>query len=101
MRISFVLLLVFILGAVLPSSAQRRKVSVDLIIRGGTVVTVDGSRRVIENGGVAIKGGRIVAVDDTADIDRQYAAQNVIDASGKVDAVSRHCGRSRSAGVAH
>jgi 5-methylthioadenosine/S-adenosylhomocysteine deaminase len=84
MRISFVLLLVFILGAVLPSSAQRRKVSVDLIIRGGTVVTVDGSRRVIENGGVAIKGGRIVAVDDTADIDRQYAAQNVIDASGKV-----------------
>ena len=75
---------VLILLTAISTPAQRRKNSVDLIIRGGTVVTVDGSRRVIENGGVAIKGGRIVAVDDTADIDRQYAAQNVIDASGKV-----------------
>jgi len=32
---------------------------VDLIVRGGTVVTMDGSRRVIENGGVAVKSGRI------------------------------------------
>src|SRR5262245_24313143 len=64
--------------------AQRRKTNVDLIIRGGTVVTMDGSRRVIENGGIAIKGGRIVAVDDTADIDRQYAAREVINAAGKV-----------------
>jgi predicted amidohydrolase YtcJ len=39
---------------------------------------------VIENGGVAIKGGRIVAVDDTADIDRKYAAREVINAAGKV-----------------
>src|SRR5690348_17944 len=64
--------------------AQRRKTNVDLIIRGGTVVTMDGSRRVIENGGVAIKDGRIVAVDDTADIDRQYVARDVINAAGKV-----------------
>ena len=56
----------------------------DLIVRGGTVVTMDGSRRVIENGGVAIKGGRIVAVDDTAAIDRSYAAREVVDATGKV-----------------
>jgi 5-methylthioadenosine/S-adenosylhomocysteine deaminase len=64
--------------------AQRRKTNVDLIVRGGTVVTMDGSRRVIENGGVAIKGGRIVAVDDAADIDRQFAAGEVINAAGKV-----------------
>jgi 5-methylthioadenosine/S-adenosylhomocysteine deaminase len=57
---------------------------VDLIVRGGTVVTMDGSRRVIENGGVAIKGGRIVAVDNTAVIDRNYAAREVVDATGKV-----------------
>ncbi len=56
----------------------------DLIISGGTVVTMDGSRRVIENGGVAIKGGRIVAVDNTAAIDRNYAAREVVNAAGKV-----------------
>ena len=50
----------------------------DLIVRGGTVVTMDGSRRVIENGGVAIKNGRIVAVDNTAAIDRSYAAREVV-----------------------
>jgi 5-methylthioadenosine/S-adenosylhomocysteine deaminase len=64
--------------------AQKRKTVVDLIVKGGTVVTMDGSRRVIENGGVAIKGGRIVAVDNTAAIDRSYAAREVIDATGKV-----------------
>jgi len=64
--------------------AQRKKTNVDLIIRGGTIVTMDGSRRVIENGGVAIKGGRIVAVDDTADIDRKYVAREVINGTGKV-----------------
>jgi len=46
--------------------AQKRKTMVDLIIRGGTVVTMDQARQVIENGAVASKGGRIVAVGRTA-----------------------------------
>jgi 5-methylthioadenosine/S-adenosylhomocysteine deaminase len=66
------------------AGAQKRKSIVDLIVRGGTVVTMDGTRRVIENGGVAIKGGRIVAVDNTAAIDRQFAAREIINAAGKV-----------------
>lgn len=64
--------------------AQKRKTIVDLIVRGGTIVTMDGTRRVIENGGVAIKGGRIVAVDNTAAIDRQFAAPEIVNATGKV-----------------
>ncbi|MDX6558566.1 MAG: 5-methylthioadenosine/S-adenosylhomocysteine deaminase [Blastocatellia bacterium] len=56
----------------------------DLIVKGGTVVTMDGNRRVIENGGVAIKGGRIVAVGKTAEIERAYAAGEVVNAAGKV-----------------
>src|SRR5712691_10904177 len=64
--------------------AQRRKIVVDLIIRGGTVVTMDAERRVIENGGIAVKGGRIVAVGQSAEIDRGYAAREIVDASGKV-----------------
>ena len=56
----------------------------DLIIRGGTVVTMDGSRQVIDNGGVAIKEGRIVAVGAAAEMDLNYGAREVIDASGKV-----------------
>ena len=80
-----VLLVASILCVVCSIGAQtRRKNIVDLIIRGGTVVTMDGSRRVIESGGIAIKSGRIVEVGQTADIDRKYAAREVINASGKV-----------------
>jgi 5-methylthioadenosine/S-adenosylhomocysteine deaminase len=83
LRFSLFLTFAFTLSSI-TVSAQRRKTNVDLIIRGGTVVTMDGSRRVLENGAVAVKSGRIVAVDDTADIDRSYAAREVINAAGKV-----------------
>src|SRR5437016_3623972 len=75
-RLVFASLLIFsVFSATL--MAQKRKTVVDLIVRGGTVVTMDGTRRLIESGGVAIKGGRIVAVDTTANIDRNYAAREV------------------------
>ncbi|MGH3850020.1 MAG: amidohydrolase family protein, partial [Pseudonocardiaceae bacterium] len=82
---SFILAGLLVFGvASITALGQRRKTTVDLIIRGGTVVTMDSSRRVIENGGVAIKSGRIVAVGKTAEIDRSYAAPEVINAAGKV-----------------
>src|SRR5207253_5667914 len=84
MKMGLIAVLLLISFAQSVTMAQRRKMTVDLIIRGGTVVTMDGSRRVIENGGVAIKNGRVVAVADTADTDKKFAAREVINASGKV-----------------
>ena len=78
------LLTLTILGAPSLTQAQRRKTIVDLIISGGTVVTMDGSRRVIENGGVAVKNGRIVAVGNAAEIERTYGAREIVNATGKV-----------------
>jgi len=82
--VASLLWVLFISGGASLAFAQRRKSVVDLIIRGGTVVTMDGSRRVIENGGIAIKDGRIVAVDTAALMDLNYGARQVIDAQGKV-----------------
>jgi 5-methylthioadenosine/S-adenosylhomocysteine deaminase len=82
MRLIAPLLLISLAQSV--TMAQRRRTTVDLIIRGGTVVTMDGTRRVIDNGGVAIKDGRIVAVGTAAEMDRNYGSRQVIDASGKV-----------------
>ena len=82
--IASILLVLFISGGASSAFAQKRKSTVDLIVSGGTVVTMDGTRRVIENGGIAIKGGRIVAVDSAAAIDRNYSAREVVNADGKV-----------------
>jgi 5-methylthioadenosine/S-adenosylhomocysteine deaminase len=62
------------------SAAER----VDVIIRGGTVVTMDGSSRVIENGAVAVRRERIVAVGAASEIAAKYAAARTINAEGKV-----------------
>ena len=64
--------------------AQRRKMTVDIIIKGGTIVTMDGPHRVIERGAIAVKNGRIVEVGNTTEIDRKYAAREVVNAAGKV-----------------
>ena len=58
--------------------------TVDLLVLNGTLVTMDDKRRVIEDGGVAIKGGRIVAVGSRRDIVRRYTALKTIDARGKI-----------------
>ena len=80
----FVVATFVICASIIPTVAQRREIPVDLIIRGGTVVTMDGSRRVIENGGIAIKDGRIVAVDPAAVMDLNYSSRQVVEAQGKV-----------------
>jgi 5-methylthioadenosine/S-adenosylhomocysteine deaminase len=82
--IASLLLVLFISGGASSAFAQRKKATVDLIIRGGTVVTMDGERHVIENGAVAVKGGRIVSVGSVTDIDRNYAARKIVNARGKV-----------------
>ena len=53
--------------------------NVDLIVTGRYVVTMDGSRRVIENGAVAIQGSQIVEVGPAADIAKKHTARQRID----------------------
>jgi len=56
----------------------------DLVVRNGTVVTVDAGRRVIAHGAVAVDGGRIVAVGTEAEVDGRFRAREVLDAAGGI-----------------
>ena len=47
-------------------------------------MTMDSSRRVIDNGAVAIDKGRIASVGPAADIEAAYTAREVVNAAGKV-----------------
>ena len=58
-QLSLVLLVVMILSLSLPEeNAQPKRKRADMLVLGGTIVTMDGSRRVIENGAIAVSEKR-------------------------------------------
>ena len=81
-KLNILYFLLFII--ILSPSIFAQKKAVDLIISGGTVVTMDASKRLIENGAVAVKADKIVAVGTADEIARQFSSKQVINAGGKV-----------------
>lgn len=73
---------VILFGGLAGTAAAAERV--DLIVRGGTVVTMDAERRVIENGAVAVRGSVIEAVGTEDEILGRYEAPDVVDARGRV-----------------
>ncbi len=65
-------------------AAATRQPAASLVIANGIVVTVDGSRRILNPGSIAINGANIVAIDTPANIAAQFKAVDTIDATGKV-----------------
>ena len=66
------------------AAAARQPAAASLVIANGIVVTVDGSRRILNPGSVAINGANIVAIDTPANIAARFKAADTIDATGKV-----------------
>ena len=56
--------------------------SCDLLLTGGCVITVDGDRRVIDPGAVAVSGDRIVAVGPAAEL-ADYRATRLVNCAHK------------------
>ena len=66
--------------------AQQKPVKehADLLVAGGTVVTMDAGRRIVEDGAVAVRGDTIVAVGPRAELESRFEAAQRIDAKGKL-----------------
>ena len=54
----------------------------DLLIKNGTVITVDEKHTIYKNGFVAVKGDRIALMGDMDSLDENITAEKVIDAKG-------------------
>src|SRR6202046_3285989 len=80
-KVEMVVAIICVAAFLFPPTAWAKD-KVDLLVTGGTVVTMDGQRRVIEDGAVAIRGDSIVAVGPRAAIENRVEAAQTIDAHG-------------------
>jgi 5-methylthioadenosine/S-adenosylhomocysteine deaminase len=70
--------------AVKTTPTSSGKQVVDLLISGGTLVTMDGDRLILEDGALAIKGDSIAAIGFGSELENKYTAAQIIDARGKL-----------------
>ena len=64
--------------------AEKPKEKVSLLVEGGTVVTMDPARRVIEDGAIAVRGDTIVAVGSRAELEARFEPAQRISAQGRL-----------------
>jgi 5-methylthioadenosine/S-adenosylhomocysteine deaminase len=76
------ILVACVVAAVMVAAQPSR--AVDLVLADGIVVTMDGSRRIINPGSVAITATTITAVAESPTIAAQYQPRTTIDARGRV-----------------
>jgi len=65
-------------------SSQPPKQNVDLLVTGGTVVTMDGDRTMYDDGAIAVKGDVIAAVGPRMELESKYSAPQTIDARSRL-----------------
>src|SRR6201997_5299581 len=75
------LLVLICLSGFLPAQTSERA---DVIVTGGTVVTMDGSRTIYEDGAVAIVADTIAAFGPRVEVERNYQSRQTIDARGRL-----------------
>jgi 5-methylthioadenosine/S-adenosylhomocysteine deaminase len=64
------------------AALAQQKQSADLIVSGGTVVTMDGARHIVRDGSVVVRGDSILAVGPRSEMESGYQAAQTIDAHG-------------------
>jgi 5-methylthioadenosine/S-adenosylhomocysteine deaminase len=75
---------VFVGRSLAQATSTINKEKVDLIINGGTTVTMDGDRLILEDGAVVVKGDVISAIGFRTDLEKKYTADQIVDARGKL-----------------
>src|SRR5215212_5477491 len=73
----------------MPAAAARDRPlapspSAELLVSGGTIVTLDEQRRIVRDGAVAVRAGRIVEVGKTAALAARYPAAERLDATDQI-----------------
>ena len=84
MRIRLMVIVAAAIASPMAWSIVISQQTASLIVNNGIVITVDGNRRILNPGAIAINGSDIVAIDTPANIAARFKAADTIDATGKV-----------------
>ena len=60
------------------------RITCDILIHNGQVITMDPERRIYRSGAVAVTGSRIVEVGADADLRNRFDARETLDAGGGI-----------------
>lgn len=66
------------------ASAPAPKQHADLLISGGTIVTMDANRTLLDDGAIAVSGDSIVGVGPRAEMEARFNATERVDARGQI-----------------
>ena len=86
-RLASILTIMLLTFSIPDASAQekgKRPERVDIVILGGTIVTMNEARQVIEDGGLALKGGRIVAIGPRVEIVKSFTGRETLYATDRI-----------------
>jgi 5-methylthioadenosine/S-adenosylhomocysteine deaminase len=75
---------VFAVQGLTQTTKATNKEKVDLLINGGTIVTMDGDRLILEDGALVVKDDVISSIGFRSDLEKKYIADQTIDARGKL-----------------
>jgi 5-methylthioadenosine/S-adenosylhomocysteine deaminase len=64
------------------TTGPNAKIAADLLVSGGTVLTFNDGKEILEKGVVAVAGDGIVAVGNSSDLVKEIEAKEELDASG-------------------
>ena len=84
-RITYCLLCLFCAVAVSGcGSSEAPDDTIDLIIKGSTIVTMDAGGTIIEDGAVAVDEGVIVAIGSASEIEASYSADETLAGDNRI-----------------
>ncbi|MFZ1701622.1 MAG: amidohydrolase [Pyrinomonadaceae bacterium] len=84
LQVLLILFSTILVQAVHGLGAGDRAITVDLLIVGGTIVTMNAKREIIENGAIGIANGSIKIMGTRSIVARNVRARRTINAAGKV-----------------
>ncbi len=57
---------------------------VELLVKNAAIVTMDSGRRILQHAAIAVDQGRIIAIDESLELEKKYLGTRTIDAKNKI-----------------